>query len=399
MGWGYWGAWVFASGYVTLGFGGYLHALTGLPPIPGALALIAVSTALHLRGARVAGRAEAAVLVLGMGVLVAVGLLGLPQALAHAARFVPFLPRGLGGVAAATPAAFLALNGFDSVAAAGEEIARPERTLPRAILLTLLIAIVLYLLVTAMAVGALPWPALGASPVPLADAAATFLGPAGRLLVAVAALLTMAATANAVLVVGSRVAFGMARDGELPGVAGRVSAGRGTPWVAVLLTGAALALVAVAGSATLAASVGGFLYAVHFAFPVAALVRLRRGGPTPAFRTPAPRVILPLAGVACGLLLGASGQVGVAGGLSWLLIGLVLHLAGRAVAARGTGVPRSRGGRRMTMDARTRGGGSAQAGARAAAMACSGENAVPSAHAASNVSAATDALTAVRVRS
>src|SRR6266702_948152 len=48
MGWGYWGAYIFISGYVTLGFGGYLHALTGLPPVPGALALIGISTGINL---------------------------------------------------------------------------------------------------------------------------------------------------------------------------------------------------------------------------------------------------------------------------------------------------------------------------------------------------------------
>jgi len=52
MGWGYWGAYIFISGYVTLGFGGYLHALTGLPPVPGALALIGISTAINLAGVR-----------------------------------------------------------------------------------------------------------------------------------------------------------------------------------------------------------------------------------------------------------------------------------------------------------------------------------------------------------
>ena len=40
MGWGYWGAYLFLSGYVTLGFGGYLSAGTGLPASVGAVGLI-----------------------------------------------------------------------------------------------------------------------------------------------------------------------------------------------------------------------------------------------------------------------------------------------------------------------------------------------------------------------
>src|SRR5438477_8751684 len=52
MGWGYWGAYIFVSGYVTLGFGGYFHALTGLPAVAGALALIGISTGVNLVGVR-----------------------------------------------------------------------------------------------------------------------------------------------------------------------------------------------------------------------------------------------------------------------------------------------------------------------------------------------------------
>src|SRR5215471_13313287 len=58
MGWGYWGAYVFVSGYVTLGFGGYLHALTGLPAVPGALALTGLCTAINLAGIRLSGLAQ-----------------------------------------------------------------------------------------------------------------------------------------------------------------------------------------------------------------------------------------------------------------------------------------------------------------------------------------------------
>jgi APA family basic amino acid/polyamine antiporter len=357
MGWGYWGAWVAVGGYVTLGFGGYLHALTGLPPIPSALALIAAVMALNLCHARVVGRAQAAVIILGGGALVAFGLLGLPQLHAHAARFVPFLPHGFGGVAAAAPAALLALNGFDTVAAAGEEVVRPERTLPRAILLTLLIALGVYLLVTIVAVGALPYTALGASPTPLAAAARTFLGPAGSSLISIAALLTTASTANAALGAGSRIIFGMARDGVLPRAMGRVRAPGGTPWVAILLMGAALAAVAASGSVAVAAAVGGFLYVLHYAFPLVGLARLRlKGGPPSGFRTPAPYFVLPLAGVACLFLLGASGLVGLVGGLGWLLAGLLAAVACRVArggdstahvpTSRPRDEPRTRSGRR-----------------------------------------------------
>ena len=338
MGWGYWGAYIFISGYVTLGFGGYLHALTGLPTVLGALALIGISTATNLIGVRFSGLVQSLVIGVAIVALLGFSVLGLPHV--HVEQFTPFLPFGLGGVAVATLLAFLAFGGFDMVAAAGEEVASPERNLPRAILLTLLVVLGLYLLVTFVALGTLPWNELGRSSAPLSAAATQFLGSTGRQLTAAAAILTTAATGNAVLVVTSRVAFAMARDGLLPGPVARVHPTTGVPWVAVVLNGVLLALVAFTGSVVLVASVGGFLYVLHFLFTLIALVILRRrGGPPPAFRTPAPRVVLPLAFGGCLVLLVTSGWTGVSGGLGWLCVGLLaysmVHFYRRARHSRG----------------------------------------------------------------
>lgn len=324
MGWGYWGAYLFVSGYVTLGFGGYLHALTGLPALPGTLALIGICTAINLIGVRLSGLAQS--LIIGGAIIALLGfsLLGLPHI--HTAQFIPFFPLGATGVAAATLLAFLAFGGFDMVAAAGEEIAAPERNLPRAILLTLFLVLGLYLLVMGVSLGLLTWSELGRSSAPLAEAATQFLGPAGQQVTATIALLTTAATGNAVLIVTSRVSFAMARDGLLPALIARVHPTTKVPWGAVLLNGILLALVALTGSVELAAAVGGFLYVLHFLFTLVALVILRRrGGPTPAFRTPAPRIVLPLAFGGCLFLLMTSGWVGTLSSLGWLSLGLLAY--------------------------------------------------------------------------
>src|SRR5436853_4700362 len=92
MGWGYWGAYIFISGYVTLGFGGYLHALTGLPPVPGARALIGISTAINLAGVRLSGQVQSVVIGVAIVALLAFSVLVLPHVLL--VQFTPFLPYG-----------------------------------------------------------------------------------------------------------------------------------------------------------------------------------------------------------------------------------------------------------------------------------------------------------------
>jgi APA family basic amino acid/polyamine antiporter len=328
MGWTFWGAYLFISGYVTLGFGGYLHALLGVPRLAGALALIAACLALGVGGVRLTGAAQAGVTALAIAGLVLFALWGAPEI--RSRHFSPFAPTGLGGVLSAALLAFLAFGGFDMVAAAGEEIRDPERNVPRAILITLVTVLGLYVVVCLVAIGTVGAGPLGASSAPLADAARRLSGTVGQRMMTATALLTTAATANAVLVVTSRISFAMARDGLLPAALAKVSPDTGAPVRAVAASAALLALVAAAGSIAVTAAVGGFLYVVHFALPLGALVALRRrGGDESAvgFRAPVPLVSLPLAFVACGVLLVAAGSAGAAGGVAWIAVGAVGYLA------------------------------------------------------------------------
>jgi basic amino acid/polyamine antiporter, APA family len=236
------------------------------------------------------------------------------------------LPDGAHGVLTAALLAFLAFGGFDMVAAAGEEVTRPERTLPRAILITLGAVLVLYLLVCFVALGVMSPAALGDSSAPLADAAARFGGDGARRLVVLTALLTTAATANAVLVVTSRIAFAMARDGLLPRALAPLHERTGAPWAALVANAMLLGAVALTGSVALSTSAGGFLYVAHFLPPLIGLVVLRRRGTaSPAFRTPVPFIVLPAAFAACAALLVAGGATGAIGGLGWLAAGIAVR--------------------------------------------------------------------------
>lgn len=334
MGWVFWGAYIFVSGYVTLGFGGYLASLTGLPATWSAVGLVLVCAAVNLAGVKLSGQLQVLVIGLALAGLLGFALLGMPSV--DAGRYTPLMPHGFAGILSAALIAFLAFGGFDMVAAAGEEIEKPERNLPLAILLTLAIVLVVYLLVACAALGTLDWRELGASAAPLADAAQAFLGPVGARVVAVVAVLTTAATANAVLVVTSRISFAMARDGLLPAALARVGPATGAPWVAVVVSAAMLALVALVGTLHISTAIGGFLYVLHFIPPLLVLLKLRReGGPRPAFQMPWPKVLLPLAFVMALVLLASSGAAGLAGGAAWLALGLLM--GGARLACRRAG--------------------------------------------------------------
>ena len=343
MGWVYTGSWFFIGSYVILGFGGYFRVLFGTQPIVGAFLLIAGITLINLTGGHLFGRVQNVIVLLAVGTLVIysiVSLYGVATGLhgAGISRFSPLLPNGFSGVLEAAPLVFLALSGFDMVAAAGEEVEKPQRTLPLAILLTLAIVLLLYLLVTAATAGVLSPPELvSGTSSPLADAAGQLFGRTGQQLIAGAAMLTTAATGNAVLLATSRITFAMARDRLLPRGFAHVHPSTKIPWVAILTSGVMLALLVLtatvlADAIPLLASVGSFLYVLQFVFPLAALVVLRRRSRVvPSFRTPAPYLVLPLAFGVCLLLLYESRQAAIGIGLGWLMAGLVAYLVAQSL--------------------------------------------------------------------
>lgn len=331
VGWIYVTSYLGVAAYVGLGFGNYLHTLCMLPPLVGALLLFTAVTLFNLCGGHLVDRLLKLIVLLTFVSLLGFSLGGLPHL--DPRLLTPVFPHGLGGVMNAAPIAFLALSGFDVLAAAGEEVQHPQRTLPLAIFSTVGMVFGLYVLICITLVGLLPAPVLASSPTPLADAAALIFGGPGRWLIACAALLANAARGNAILVASSRATFAMARDGLFPGFLAQTSA-RGIPYAAIVLNGLLFLVIVLFGSLTWAALLANTLYALQFFFAFATLLVLRRRQTRrPAvFRTPALAFILPLAVASCLCMLLAGGLPAVAIAGLWLGIGWLFGILARKAA-------------------------------------------------------------------
>ena len=88
MGWIYWGAYLALSGYVTIGFGGYLASITGLPVPIGAVALVAACTVLNLFRVKVSGQLQALAIATAVVGLIGLAIWGAPHI--RADHFTPF---------------------------------------------------------------------------------------------------------------------------------------------------------------------------------------------------------------------------------------------------------------------------------------------------------------------
>lgn len=198
---------------------------------------------------------------------------------------------------------FFSFIGFEDMLNVSEEVKRPERTVPMALIMAMCCAAVIYAAVAVTAVSVVPWQDLARSPGPLTEVM-TRAAPGFPEIAFVA--ITIFAVANTALlnwVMASRLAYGMARQGLLPRPLGRVSARTRTPHVAILCLFAIVTVLSLLGGIEALASATVLLLLVVFIIVNSALVLLLRREPDRpgTFRVP---VVVPILGalVCLGML-------------------------------------------------------------------------------------------------
>jgi amino acid transporter/nucleotide-binding universal stress UspA family protein len=283
------------------------------------------------------------------GVLIGGGfwvLLTAPPSLAEVqGRLTPFLEHGASGLAQAMGYTFIALQGFDLIAAVGGHVKQPERNIPRAMFLSLGVALIVYipLLLLIVLVGTDGTPVAevaAANPeILVAQAARTFMGPSGYWLVVVAGVLSMLSAMQANLMAATSFAGTMAADRTLPVRFDGVSGDGRTPLAAIKVTAGTIALVLVAVPDVAAAgAVSSLIFLTTFALAhgIAYLARRRAGKPSP-FHAPLFPLVPIVGGVACiTLALYQASAVPSAGVLAalWLSLGAILYVTVLAPRAR-----------------------------------------------------------------
>ncbi len=261
------------------------------------------------------------------------------------AHLTPFFPGGATGLFQAMGFTFIALQGFDLIAAVGGEIKDPGRNIPRAMIGSLLIALVIYLpllfIMATVGVGAGETIAGLSRAQPagvIAIATRRFLGGFGYWLVMAAGLLSMLSALQANLFAASRVAFAMAKDRTLSPRLRRLDAQR-LPRVAVLsVAGLVILILLLVPDVATAGAASSLIFLVTFAFAhyISILLRRRMEPERMPFRIWFFPLVPLLGGASClGLAFFQGVSVPAAGVITvmWLAVGAGLYafrFAGRA---------------------------------------------------------------------
>jgi APA family basic amino acid/polyamine antiporter len=329
---------------VAVGWGQYvnelLHLVTGLripdvlsqPPGDGgivnipAVLVVVISMLVLLGGARGSARTNAILVYIKVGALImfcAVAFTAL-----KAGNLQPLFPLGLAGMSAGAATLFFSYIGFDAASTAGEEARNPQRDLPRAIILSLVVITALYCAVALAAVGAMPWQTFEGTEAALSRVLTDNVdGAIWPILLSIGAVVATTSVVLTVLYGQTRILYAMSRDGLVPSIFAKLSPRTGVPFVNTVVVGlfiAVLAALVPLGSLADATSIGTL-----FAFGLVnvAVIILRRTEPDRprSFRVPFSPVT-PLLGLAfCVYMMFSLGLDTWIAFLAWMALGFVVY--------------------------------------------------------------------------
>ena len=221
-------------------------------PLRGAVSALAAlwfCTIVNVAGVREAGRMQLITTLLKIVPLILFGVLGL--AYIQADSYQPFNPSGESLFAVTTASAAITLwafLGFEAATIPSASIKDPERTVPRATIIGMLIAGIATMLTCTVVIGLLPSDILVKSAAPMADAATRLWGSSAGLAIGVIATISCFGALNGWVLLQAQVPLAAANDKLFPSIFAKVDA-RNTP-VAGLLISTALATIVVLSNYT-----------------------------------------------------------------------------------------------------------------------------------------------------
>ncbi|HBK98893.1 MAG TPA: amino acid permease [Microcoleaceae bacterium UBA10368] len=264
----------------ALGFAGYFLNAINLADrtdlILTALVALATLTLIVLTGIRrshIANTAIVSVTLLSLAVFIVAGLPEVSWEIATVKN-----DSSIASILHATALMFVAYTGYGRIATMGEEVRKPQQTIPKAIIFTLVLTMLLYVAVAIVFVGVGGIDKLSlqtaTTAAPLEVIARSFRIPGVSQLLAVGAITAMLGVLLNLILGLSRVLLAMGRHLDMPRVLARLNPSGTTPYVAVVAVEVAIALLILIGDVKTTWSFSAFNVLIYYAITNFAALQL-----------------------------------------------------------------------------------------------------------------------------
>ena len=231
--------WFMWSGNVAyMALSAYTLALTisySFPSFPTAeiaVLFIILITTINLVGVKEAGRTQVVLTTLVLVILVGFILLGLPNV--ETKLFSPFVPNGTFPIILAIGYVYTVFFGFEIITDVQEEVKRASVIVPKAILITMLIANIVFPSIVFVLIGVMPANEISSSNTPIEAVASVLFGQTGSIIIIFAAAVASIASLNSATIATSRIIYALSRDGYLPNIFVELHSRFRTPYFGIL---------------------------------------------------------------------------------------------------------------------------------------------------------------------
>ncbi len=213
---------------------------------------------INYRGASETGKIGA-FFTLGQTIfLIGIGVIGVIVILIDPSRLNnlnPFMPLGWSKILITMGFTYVAFEGYEVIAQAGDETIDPKRNLPKAMIYSVFIVTMTYVAVSFASIVAVkagspgvegvPWEWIGQFKERGFGEAISQLIPFGNFLLTIAVIFASISALNATIYSATRASYALGRDRMLPKFFSKISNKQKTPWVALMFTGFIVICVAI----------------------------------------------------------------------------------------------------------------------------------------------------------
>jgi APA family basic amino acid/polyamine antiporter len=222
---------IIGASTVALGFSNYFSALFNLPIIPIAVVVLIICGIILALGIK-----ETASVTILFTLIEAIGLFIIIFIGLQKFGNVDYLQltNGIKGIIEGGVLIFFSYIGFQSITRLAEETKQPEKNIPKAIIISIIVTTIIYILVAISAVSVIPAVDFAQEDAPLARIAETAFGQNSFILLSGIALFSTFNTALMMLLSGSRLVYGISKEKALPKLLSKVSKKTLAPWISII---------------------------------------------------------------------------------------------------------------------------------------------------------------------
>lgn len=265
-----------AGGVVAIGFGSYFYQLVPIGS-PLTLSVIAVVflTIINCFGIKKAGILNLVIVTVTLFSLLYFVFSGIPKV--NPDNFKPFAPFGISGIAEAAALLFFAFTGYARIATLAEEVAEPKKTIPKAIIITIITSILLYIAVSVVAIGVVGAEKMADSTSPLQIVAKSLATPAINTVITIGASTAMLGVLLSQILGISRMMLAMGRRHDLPPIFQTIHNRYSVPHLGIVITGLIILLLTIFGTFEFVVRAATFTILLYYSITnIAALKQPRK---------------------------------------------------------------------------------------------------------------------------